>query len=343
MALSVRERQLVKRLAWVVAISAAWGAAYGATVRSATALAGVPTGTTIGASCAGFDLFYVGRRRGERSRQLPYLVNLGLRTGFYFMVIVGSIWIWTVVLFSRSTRWGLSDTAFRVTVGVSFAVALAFNFVLATQRLVGPGVMASYVSGRYYRPLEEERVFMFVDLAGSTEIAERIGHLGFHSLLNRFCYDISEPIAANRGEIYKYFGDEVIVTWPIARGLDDANCLRCYFDVSDALSAAREDYLREFGVASALRAGLHAGTVVTGELGDAKQEIAFLGDTVNTASRIEQLCRERGHSMIVSGPLLSRLELPPEFRAESIGRTQLRGKEDSIELFTLAHLVRTVA
>ena len=229
------------------------------------------------------------------------------------------------------------------TVGFSIVISLAFNFVLSTQRLVGRGVMASYLSGRYYQPREEERVFMFLDLSDSTAIAERIGHLAFHRLLNRFCYDASEPIASHHGEIYKYVGDQVIVTWPLARGVAHASCVRCFFDVKAAVAEGADGYQRDFGVVPTFRAGLHAGTVVTGELGDSKQEIAFLGDTVNTTARIEQACREHGAEILISGELMARLALPDDLRPASIGTIKLRGKEQPMELFTLVRRERSAA
>lgn len=339
MIISVRERELLARLAWIIALSAGSGAAYGAAVTSGTVLVGVLTGVltgaTIGAACGGFEIFYVSRRRGEGFRRLPFAVHLALRTGFYAAVIVGGIWVWAAAIFDAPTRWRVGDREFLLSIGFAFAVALAFNFVLSTQRMMGRGVMASYLSGRYYQPREEERIFMFLDIVGSTEIAERIGHLRFHKLLNRFCFDISEPIAATRGEIHKYVGDGIIITWPMQRGVQDANCVRCYFDLKDTLESASDGYLREFGVAPKFRVGLHAGTVVTGELGDSKQEIAFLGDTVNTAARIEELCRDRNQDVLVSHDLLSRLEMPPQYLAESLGTATLRGKTEPVELFTL--------
>jgi adenylate cyclase len=54
---------------------------------------------------------------------------------------------------------------------------------------------------------------MFVDLLSSTTIAEALGNEKYHNLLHDFYADITNPIIYNKGEIYQYVGDEVIVSW----------------------------------------------------------------------------------------------------------------------------------
>ena len=176
---------------------------------------------------------------------------------------------------------------------------------------------------------------MFLDIVGSTGIAERIGSVAFHRLLNRFCYDLTEAIVETSGEIYKYVGDEIIVTWPMGAGLRDARCVRCYYAAVERLARAGPEYQREFGVVPTFRAGLHGGTVVAGELGDIKQEISFLGDTVNTTARIKEFCREADRSVLLSGPLLAKLVLPLGVEPERLGPVRLRGREQTIDVFGL--------
>jgi len=79
-------------------------------------------------------------------------------------------------------------------------------------RLIGGRIFLSFFTGRYHKPIEEDRIFMFLDLKSSTAIAEKIGHINFHKFINDFLFTISEAIISNRGEIYKYVGDEIIIT-----------------------------------------------------------------------------------------------------------------------------------
>ena len=81
-------------------------------------------------------------------------------------------------------------------------------------------MLLNVILGRYRHPIREERVLMFLDLAGSTAMAEALGEVRMQELLTRFFFDIDEPIVAHGGEVHAYVGDAVIVTWPLSKGKD---------------------------------------------------------------------------------------------------------------------------
>ncbi len=228
----------------------------------------------------------------------------------------------------------LFGEAFRRSMVFPVLVVVAFNFVLSVNALLGGRVLLNFLLGRYYQPIEEKRVFMFLDIAGSTAVAEKIGDIKFHRFVNQVFADATSPILETKGEIYKYVGDGIIVTWPPSVGVRGAACLVCYLDIVDALRARQALYTREFGVVPKVRAGLHAGSVVTGEMGRAKQEIVFLGDTVNTAARLEAACAERDERVLLSGDLMDLLIVPDKVSVKTLGTERLRGKEKPVELFT---------
>ena len=68
------------------------------------------------------------------------------------------------------------------------------------------------MTGKFYKPREENRIFMFVDLKGSTTIAEKIGHKKY-SLLLQDCFRDFSIVAKYNAQIYQYVGDEVVVSW----------------------------------------------------------------------------------------------------------------------------------
>ena len=147
---------------------------------------------------------------------------------------------------------------------------------------------------------------------------------------------VSLTIAEAGGEIHKYVGDEVIATWPLAPGANEARCVRACFAAFERLAANSADYDREFGERADFRAGLHCGPVVVGELGYLQKEIALIGDAMNTAARIQQACRETGCDVLASATLLERLSaLPPGVTARPLGPLTMRGKERAVELYAL--------
>jgi adenylate cyclase len=181
------------------------------------------------------------------------------------------------------------------------------------------------------------RIVAFLDLRGSTQLAERMGTARYHDFLNDVFFDVADPILESGGSVYQYVGDEIVVTWSAPRGLKNAACVAFLFAVEDALARRRPAYLAEFDAVPTMRGALHIGPLMVGEIGDLNRQIVMIGDTMNTASRIEGACRKFGRDYIASGPLLERIgALPPGVVAESLGPVPLAGKSGELELFALS-------
>jgi adenylate cyclase len=201
--------------------------------------------------------------------------------------------------------------------------------------MIGANVLGYFMAGVYSRPKEEERIFLFLDLEGSTQLAERLGSARYFELLRRIVDDLTEPVLEAEGEIYQYAGDEVVITWPIEAGMRAANCVRCFFGIRAAVARHAARYERDFGVVPRFRGGLHGGTVTAGELGDLRQQIVFVGDILNTAARLEEYAKRTGLDLVASGALLDRLVLPPGIEATRYGELALRGKQVSVAAYSL--------
>lgn len=214
-------------------------------------------------------------------------------------------------------------------------VAVAVQFILQMNRMIGASVLGYFVAGVYHRPKAEERIFLFLDLTGSTQLAERLGSARYFELLRRFVDDLTEPVLETGGEIYQYAGDEVVITWPMETGLRAAGCVRCFFEIRAVVQREPARYERDFGVVPAFRGGLHGGPVTAGELGDLRRQIVFVGDILNTAARLEEYAKRTGHDLVVSGAVLSRIALPPGVQATPCGELALRGKEASVSAYGL--------
>jgi adenylate cyclase len=331
-------RQL--RLALTVTVaSVAGGALYGLGVSGGDPLGGA-RGGFIGAAIAGslitFELFYVRGPAGRWMRRLSFVRLVAAKSVVYFAVFAVVLTAGGMLFPAGPEASFRFDRDFANSMIFSAVFAVVISIVMQLDRLLGRGVLASFVIGRYHKPREEERIFLFLDLVGSTALAERLGGPRFMDLLNQIYRDIADPIVEYRGDIHKYVGDEVIVTWLPKRGLANANCVRCAFAITDRIAARADAYRRGFGVVPSFRFGLHLGTVVSGELGDLKQEIAFLGDTMNTTARLVDACRERDRICIASGDLVARLALPAAIAAEPLGAIRLRGRQAELDLVALS-------
>lgn len=327
----------------LVATAMVVGAIYGATVTEILdlpsphqgAVRGAFTGLVIGGLIGWFEIFLVNGARMPL-RQLPFLQLLLVKEIAYVSFILGGDWLGgTLFAMEGAPGFGL-NTVTVVTFIFSLVFALIVNFVMEVSMLLGPGVLQNFLRGYYHRPRRENRLLVFFDMRGSTEIAEKIGDLAFHKLLNRFFNDLAEPVLAWRGSIHKYVGDEMIVTWPLDDRRRRPECAyKAVMAARERLARLGESYLREFGVAPDFRAVLHAGPVVAGEMGIVKREIGLLGDTMNTTAKIETATKKLNHGVIASDEALAAAPLPEDLHANPLGSFPLPGKSAPVSLHSI--------
>lgn len=330
---------------WLILVAAAivGGALYGAGIAfildlrepEIGALRGAFTGMVIGGLVGWFEIFIINGQRLQL-RNLPFLQLLLVKEATYVSFILGGDWLGgTVFALDGAPGFGF-NTVTIITFIFSLVFALIVNFVMEVSMLLGPGVLQNFLRGYYHRPRRENRLLVFFDMRGSTTIAEKIGDIAFHNLLNRFFNDLTEPVLAWRGTIHKYVGDEMIVTWP----LDDHRhkpdgAYKAVMAARERLARLGESYLREFGVAPDFRAILHAGPVVAGEMGIVKREIGLLGDTMNTTAKIETSTKKLDHPVIASEEALAAAALPSDMRANTLGSFLLPGKSTPVSLHSI--------
>ncbi len=239
---------------WATAAATAIGAAYSemqVLQRGGPALdihnmtRGALTGALIGGVLTTFDAFVLNAPLGAPLRRAPFAVHVAIKTIIYLAVILFALKLGHDLLPSPGETGAESgDVLF------SLAAAFVFVFILDMNSLLGQNVLINLITGRYYAPRLESRVFLLIDMEGSTGFAERLGPLAFHRLVNRFIDDLTQPIVAARGEIHRYIGDELIATWKLKEGIADSRCVAACFAAIDQLAKRAPDYKREFGAAS---------------------------------------------------------------------------------------------
>jgi adenylate cyclase len=197
----------------------------------------------------------------------------------------------------------------------------------------GPGIFMKFLMGQYFQPTTEERIFMFLDLKGATAIAEKLGESQYFSFLQTVYKDITTAVLRRKAEVYQYVGDEVVLSWDQQVGLKDLNCIHCFFEIREFLKKRDSTYDKRFGAEPRFKAGIHLGSVTVGEIGVIKRDIAYSGDVMNTAARIQAKCNELGTDLLFSKALFDHL---PEGHIvpEAIGSVMLQGKTQEIYLYT---------
>lgn len=218
-----------------------------------------------------------------------------------------------------------------------FIVVFQINFVKEVDTKFGPGNLLKMLLGSFHKPKEEDRIFMFLDLKSSTTIAEKLGHLKYSQLIQD-CFSDLKVISKYKAEIYQYVGDEAVMTWTLKNGLAESNCLGAFYRFKWCLQARSEYYQDSYGLVPQFKAGLNVGSVVVAEVGEEKREIAYHGDTINTAARIQSECGKQEEEILISNELCALLTPNDNYEFISKGEVQLKGKFQK----TRIHAVREV-
>ncbi|WP_257668993.1 adenylate/guanylate cyclase domain-containing protein [Parapedobacter tibetensis] len=235
-----------------------------------------------------------------------------------------------------------------VTDGYPLKNGLIWSFIVAVTQLLmqmnskfGPDTFWNIIKGKYNTPKREERIFMFLDINSSTAIAERLGNEAYHALLKDFFADITDPILENNGNIYQYVGDEVVVVWKFRAGIENIQCLKCFFALKKDIEEKKDKYIGRYGLIPSFKAGIHCGEMVAGEIGIIKRDITYSGDVLNTTSRILGECKSFNEELIVSSDLLAILDYEKDFISRQLGVIKLRGKQQEILLMAIKPSIST--
>ena len=291
-------------------------------------------GMGIAATGWGAHLYFNSRSSGWL-RKWPLVAEIVLRAVAMAAAVSAAAAVLQMLLYGQRLESTWLVVALPRIVVLAFAISVLFGAVFELTRLIGGRVLLNIVLGRYRHPTREERVLMFLDLAGSTSLAEALGEVRMQELLTRFFFDIDEPIVANAGEVHAYVGDEVIVTWPLTAQVSAGRCFACFFAIEDRIAEMADSYQLEFGSVPRFRAALHAGPVVISECGNSRRQIAYFGDTLNVTQRLQEHCKLVGRSLLVSAELLSRVRPGLGLQIQALGSAKLRGRSTAVEVFAV--------
>ncbi|MGB3074149.1 MAG: adenylate/guanylate cyclase domain-containing protein [Chitinophagales bacterium] len=218
-----------------------------------------------------------------------------------------------------------------------YALVISFliSFILQVNQKFGPGILLPMLLGKYFKPQQENRIFLFLDLRSSTTYAEKIGHVLFSELIQDCFYDLAKQVEKFQAEICLYVGDEAVITWKLKNGLLNNNCLRITLAYNEQLQSRSEHYKIKYGMVPEFKGGLNAGLVMVAEVGEIKKEITYHGDVVNTASRIQNLCNQYGKNLLISEQLKNQLPPANDLQFELIGSLELKGKKELVSIFSV--------
>jgi adenylate cyclase len=292
---------------------------------------GIIYGLLLSVTIGGISLFVLEGPMRVWLGGLSFTTNLMVRSAIYAIIIIPILFFQIGDIFVGVPP-DPSHKNFWVSVTYSIVFLVLANLVLSIANIIGPRAFLNFISGRYHTPVEENRFVLFVDIAGSTGLAERLGGIAIHRLLDRTFRLLTLAVVDYRGEVLNYVGDEVIVTWREKNGAIDCRPLRCFVAMREELSQASNQLQHEFGAVPRIRGSLHFGPVIVGEIGDIKRAIVFNGDVMNTAARLEELSRNVDGGFLASRAAMDRFGSAAPFAVRDLGRLPIRGRADGIDV-----------
>ena len=304
-------------------------------------------GTVLGFSIGVFDMV---TRDHFTKRSFLYLVFL--KAISYTLIL--SLWLiiinafWEMysdpeVSFLDGARIYIYQPIYLINFITVFVVILIFSSLYQINSLHRKGELLSFVIGRYHQPVEVERVFAFVDLKGSTSIAESLGHKRFGRFLKDYYSDITEPIRNSGAEIYQYVGDEVILSWPVSSALKNHRAIRCITDLQQLITGRSNYYQDRYGYIPKFRTGMHLGKVLVTWVGEIKKEILYIGDVMNTTARIQEECKRLDQDFLISEDMAHGTGDIKSLAIKFEEQIVLRGKEKSVRLYSVNQVPISVA
>jgi len=217
--------------------------------------------------------------------------------------------------------------------GVRLACQARPTGAVTIQPLLPPQVTAqkALFGGDVSQGKEQEVAVLFADLRGFTSMAERRLPYDVVFLLNQYFRATGEAVLAAGGHVDKFIGDGVMAVFGLrgrpelacAQAIDAARRIAVALDVFNAQHHAELKSPFRIGI------GIHFGPVIVGEMGfPPALSLTVIGDTVNTASRLETATKEENCQLLISEAVARAAELP-----QDVGRRceiTLRGREQML-------------
>jgi adenylate cyclase len=269
--------------------------------------------------------------------------------------------VWSVACACAAYAWVLArfDASLGIASGVDFAQFIMFGAILVyasrklrivihrvkerdafARFLPGPAVerLSRDPSALHLGGEQQEATVLFSDIRGFTAMSEQLSAERVVALLNEYFREMVEEIFAHQGILDKFIGDGICAVFgpPLAdqdqakRSIDCARGMLARLEKLNHVRAARGEPTLSIGI------GIHTGPLVAGNIGSPlRMEYTHIGDTVNTASRIEGLTKELGEPLLVSAATVEKAREAGTYLRE-LGPVSVRGKDLPFRVFAAA-------
>ena len=202
-----------------------------------------------------------------------------------------------------------------------------------------PDVAETISSEKQYMELggiTQNVAVLFADIRGFTAISETNPPETVLKLLAQYHETMVGIIFHHGGTLDKFIGDGIMATFgtPHTKQDDIERAVNTGISMRDALPLLNENLSSQGLPVIQIGIGIHYGQVIAGNIGSSNRlEYTVIGDTVNTASRVESACKATGETLLFTRAITENIR--QIFSIRQVGKFQLKGKAESIELFTI--------
>lgn len=175
---------------------------------------------------------------------------------------------------------------------------------------------------------------LFADIRGFTQFASHLRPSQIVNFLNDYWTEISECVKQNKGSINKYMGDGLLAVFgaPVSYIDNHKNAVSAALDMVDRLKGINEKYADLLGTEIRIGIGINSGEVVVGNVGTNNyMEYTVIGNTVNVASRMENISKQKSNSIIISENTCKLIK--QAFETSELKQAIVKGKDISIPYF----------
>jgi adenylate cyclase len=259
----------------------------------------------------------------------------------------------SLAFFESFPMWAVRAVVIAFTTGmITLAARNARRMASTTGTAMGKQAQLLQLFGRYVDPAvargvlsrggaaeTREVTVLFTDLRNFTSLSEKMSPEATLEVLNAHYRAIVPAVHQHGGTVNKFIGDAIMATFGAPLAQDD-HALRAV-RAAEAMLAAMDELNARFRAAGQpqleMGIGIATGQVVVGSLGDpSRVEYAIIGDTVNTASRLEAMNKELSTRLLMSAATREAAGNALQAQARSLGEIALRGKAHPVAVYTLA-------
>ncbi|TCK66601.1 adenylate cyclase [Winogradskyella wandonensis] len=276
------------------------------------------------------------------SKRLVLGLSIILKSIIYFILIIVVLSLTSFYLeeltdldLPNEIGWWRKDPFFWITVIYFVIASIVFSLIRIANGRFGRGNFLQVLVGQYKKPKEQENVLMFLDLKDSTKIAEQLGHKMYSQFIQDCFLDLNITLNRFEAEVYQYVGDEAVIYWRGKSGFRNNNCINMFFAFQKRLEKRRSYFEKKYNFWPVFKAGVHFGKLMVAEIGTVKKDLAFHGDVINTASRIQSLCNKFNKSLLLSESVMENLNISPSHFQLLAQDMELKGKSERLKIYAI--------